>query len=87
MIVICLAGEHARSARFIIWDLITIPLEMFNVAELPPHLCRVDFVRNLVWQNQGQNLQQHTLSASPSRFIRVLDIVGVTSLTFWTLDS
>ena len=47
MIVICLAGEHARSARFIIWDLITIPLEMFNVAELPPHLCRVDFVRNL----------------------------------------
>ncbi|OLP76593.1 hypothetical protein AK812_SmicGene43455 [Symbiodinium microadriaticum] len=50
-------GPHSRhqlvwaiiASVFIIWDLITIPLEMFNVAE----------------------------------FIRVLDIVGVTSLTFW----
>ncbi|CAE7246787.1 HCN2, partial [Symbiodinium microadriaticum] len=53
-------GPHSRhqlvwaiiASVFIIWDLITIPLEMFNVAE----------------------------------FIRVLDIVGVTSLTFWAMD-
>jgi len=53
-------GPHSRhqlvwaiiASVFIIWDLITIPLEMFNVPE----------------------------------FIRVLDIVGVVSLSFWAMD-